>query len=107
MTEIAYHLRCDCKKSVNSFYCPVGILKPTVKNNYDYYRCDHCGYDYICDHSIKIEFDYSDKGLPLQNTIICSKCGSQLEVYNWPKEADRIGEGAYGTKYTSIYKRNY
>jgi hypothetical protein len=107
MTEIAYHLRCDCKKSVNAYSCPVGLLKPTTKHNYDYYHCPYCDYDYICDHSIKIEFDYDDKGLPMQNTIVCSRCGSQLEAYLWPKQGEDIGEGDYTTRYVSIYRRNY
>ena len=107
MTEIAFHLKCDCKQSVNAYCCPVGLLKPTTKNNYDYYHCPYCDYDYICDHSIKIEFDYDDKGLPMQNTIVCSRCGSQLESYLWPKQGEDIGEGDYTTRYVSIYRRNY
>ena len=107
MTEVAYHLRCDCKKSINAYYCPVGILKPTVENNYDYYHCPHCGYDYICDHSIKIEFSYTDAGIPLQNSIVCSKCDTPLEIYMWPKDVESIEEGAYKSKYISIYRRNY
>ena len=107
MTEIAYHLKCDCKKSVNAYSCPVGLLKPTTKYNYDYYHCPYCDYDYICDHSIRIEFEYDDKGLPIQNTIVCSRCGTQLEAYMWPKEGEEIGGGDYNTRYVSIYRRNY
>ncbi len=107
MTEIAYHLICDCKKAVNAYSCPVGLLKPTTNHNYDYYHCPECNYDYICDHSIKIKFDYDDKGLPEQNQIVCSRCGSPLEAYLWPKQPEELEEGAYGTKYVSIYKRNY
>ena len=107
MTEIAYHLVCDCKRSVNAYCCPVGLLKPTTKHNYDYYHCSYCGFDYICDHSIKIEFEYNDKGLPIQNTIVCTRCGTQLEVYLWPKQGEELGESDYNTRYASIYKRNY
>ena len=107
MTEIAHHLLCDCKKAVNAYYCPVAILKPTVSNNYDYHHCPYCKADYICDHSIKINFLYNDKGLPEQTEIVCGKCGTPLEVYQWPKESDRLDEGTYKTKYTSIYRRNY
>ena len=107
MTRIAYHLKCDCKKAVNAYSCPVGILKPTVQNQYDYYRCTYCNNDYICDHSIKIEFDYDSKGLPTQNSIVCSRCGTALEVYSWPTEAEEIDTSSYVSKYVSIYKRNY
>ena len=102
-----WKLWCDCKKSVNAYSCPVGLLKPTTKNNYDYYHCSYCDYDYICDHSIKIEFDYDDKGLPIQNTIVCARCRTQLEVYLWPKQGEELGESDYNTRYVSIYKRNY
>jgi hypothetical protein len=107
VTEIAHHLLCDCKKTVNACYCPVAILKPTVSNNYDYHHCPHCKTDYICDHSIKINFLYNDSGLPEQTEIVCGKCGTPLEVYQWPKESDKLDEGTYKTKYTSIYRRNY
>ena len=107
MTEIAYHLLCDCKKAVNAYSCPVGLLKPTTQHSYDYYHCPYCNYDYICDHSIRIEFDYDSKGLPEQTKIVCNKCGTPLEAYHWPKKPEELEEGAYGTKYVSIYKRNY
>ncbi|MHA1346602.1 MAG: hypothetical protein ACTSVO_04135 [Candidatus Heimdallarchaeaceae archaeon] len=107
MTEIAHHLKCDCKKAVNAYYCPVGILKPTVSNNYDYHHCSYCKMDYICDHSIKIKFLYNDSGLPEQTEIVCGKCGNPLEAYQWPKQSDKLDEGTYKTKYVSIYRRNY
>ncbi|MCG3221785.1 MAG: hypothetical protein H7641_10435 [Candidatus Heimdallarchaeota archaeon] len=106
MTLIAYHLLCDCKTAVNAYSCPVGILKPTVLNQYDYYRCNYCNYDYICDHSIKIEFTYDDKGLPEQNTIVCGRCGTQVEVHTWPLDSESI-DNVYVSRYISIYKRNY
>ncbi|MFW9852818.1 MAG: hypothetical protein ACFFDS_07745 [Candidatus Thorarchaeota archaeon] len=105
--EIASHLICDCKKAVNAYYCPVGILKPTVKNNYDYYRCEYCNLDYICDHSIKIEFIYDEKGYPEQNTIVCGRCGTQLKAYMWPKRGEDLEEGEYKSRYVNIYKKNY
>lgn len=105
MTEIAHHLKCDCKKAVNAYYCPVGILKPTVSNTYDYHHCPYCKTDYICDHSIKINFLYDEKGLPEDTDAVCGKCGTKLENYCWPKEAEDLEEGTYNTRYSSIYRR--
>jgi len=101
MTRVAHHLLCDCKKAVNAVYCPVSILKPTVENQYDYYKCTHCDNDYICDHSIKVEFSYDDKGLPEKNIIVCQKCGTPVEVNSWPTPAEELYEGEI---YQSIYK---
>ncbi|MHA1829357.1 MAG: hypothetical protein ACTSX6_12010 [Candidatus Heimdallarchaeaceae archaeon] len=108
MTKVASHLMCDCKKAVHAFSCPVGILKPTVKHSYNYYHCSYCGYDYICDHSIRISFEYDEKGLPKQNKIVCSRCGTPLEVYEWPMKVEDIKEeGVYKSKYASIYKKSF
>ncbi|MHA1224123.1 MAG: hypothetical protein ACTSP3_12910 [Candidatus Heimdallarchaeaceae archaeon] len=40
--------------------------------------------------------------------FVCSRCGTPLEVYEWPMKVEDIKEeGVYKSKYASIYKKTF